>query len=114
MSIISDFRAFYMPYVLRRQTDGRYLVLNRYYKPLGFTTHDPVDYERYPVLVNLPGLTPTIASRLSCRADSNLNEVYLYDDGSNPTLGKREMWAYQEKLAVLANLTAINGVRHSL
>jgi hypothetical protein len=114
MTIHSNFRAFYLPYVLERQKDGRYAVLNRYYKPVGFTTEDFIDYEGYPVTVNLPGLTPRIAASLSCKADTNVEVIYLYNDQSNPTSGKSEMLAYQKKLAMLAKLDAINDAPDSL
>jgi hypothetical protein len=32
----SDFRAMFFPYCLQKQKDGRYVVLNREYKPVGF------------------------------------------------------------------------------
>ena len=36
---------------LQKQPDGRYAVLNREYKPVGFCTRKYVTYEEYPVLV---------------------------------------------------------------
>ncbi len=38
-----DFRAISLPYVLQRQEDGSYLVLNRKYKAIGFLTGERVD-----------------------------------------------------------------------
>ena len=35
---LGDFRSVFMPYCLRKQKDGRYVVLNREYKPVGFFT----------------------------------------------------------------------------
>lgn len=42
---MTDFRASYLPYCLIRQADGRYAVVNRRYKPLGYITSDWVDYQ---------------------------------------------------------------------
>jgi hypothetical protein len=114
MKIDTDVRALFFPYVLSKQKDGRYVLLNRRYKPVGFVTTDSIEYAKYPVSITLPGLTPRIASQLSCRADPNVDEIYLYSDQSKPTLGMKEMLAYQKKLALLATLDATDDSPQSL
>jgi hypothetical protein len=51
-----DFRAVFLPYCLQKQSDGRYAILNRRYKPVGLTLKEFVKYEDYPVCVELKGL----------------------------------------------------------
>ena len=62
---LNDFRSVFMPYITEKQSDGRYAVLNRECKPVGFYTKDFVTYADYPVLVNLKGLTRTKAAKIS-------------------------------------------------
>jgi hypothetical protein len=87
-----DFRAISLPYVLRRQEDGSYLVLNRKYKPIGFLTDEWVDYENYPIAHHF--VRETI-EKLAIPG-SRYGDIYLYNDGSIPTIGK--------KLAILMKL----------
>ena len=101
---LTDFRAVFLPYLLERQPDGRYAVLNREYKPVGFFTRETVTYADYPVLVKLKGLTPRLASMLSWEGSSDVNRVFLYNDDSNPVRNKANMRAYLAKIERLAKL----------
>lgn len=100
----SDFRAVYLPYCIRKQPDGRYAVLNRHYKPVGFCTDDWIEYENYPVLVKLRGLGPAIARKISCDGDSSTETIYLYGDGCNPVRNKATASAYFARLSRLMKL----------
>ena len=51
-----------MPYCVQKEAEGKYVVLNRNYKPLGFNTEKGVSYEKYPIIHKLKGLTPEIAA----------------------------------------------------
>lgn len=99
-----DFRSVFMPYCLRKQADGRYAVLNREYKPVGFFTRQFIDYSQHPVTVRLKGLTPLKASKLSHDGSDSVDDIFLYNDASVPTQGQAEMASYLEKLALLAKL----------
>jgi hypothetical protein len=101
--IFGDFRSVFYPYCLQKQKDGRYAVLNRKYKPIGFTTSEWVNYEDYPVLVTLKGLGQPTAALLSDNGD--VETIYLYDDATNPVLSKENMQAYFDKLEILARLS---------
>ena len=63
---LHDFRSVNLPYCLKKQPDGKYVVLNREYKPIGFKTKDWVGYEQYPVAVKIKGLTAKVAAKISC------------------------------------------------
>jgi hypothetical protein len=106
---LGDFRSVFLPYCLKRQPDGRYAVLNREYKPVGFYTKTWVDYEKHPVLVKFKGITKIKAAKLSYKGDGSLDEIYLYNDGCIPTRNAENMNAYLLKLEILANLK-IDGV----
>lgn len=101
---LNDFRAVFLPYCLDRQPDGRYAVLNRESKPVGFATYDHIDYAKYPVLVRLR-ITAAVAAALSWEGSRDTQHVYLYNDGTNPIRSKKNMAAYLAKLERLAKMT---------
>ncbi len=101
---LKDFRAVFLPYCLDKQPDGRYAVLNREYKPVGFFTKEWITYAEHPVLVKLRGITPTLAAKLSWEHSKDTSRVYLYNDASSPVLSKANMRAYLDKLELLAKL----------
>lgn len=101
-----DFRYLFMPYCLDRQPDGRYAVLNRKYKPLGFDTQEWVDYADYPILVSCKALTPDKAGQLSVTGSTDIDRIYLYDDSTIPTQSADAMRAYLTKLGIFAKLKA--------
>lgn len=102
-----DFRSFYLPYCLQKQPDGRYAVLNRRYKPLGFITGEHIDYAAYPSLAKMR-MTAKLAAGLSWKGDTDVETVYLYNDGTNPVLSAKNMAAYMERLARLMKFKVSN------
>jgi hypothetical protein len=84
--------------------DGRYAVLNREYKPLGFLVQDWVAYENFPILARFK-ITPMHAKYLSHNGSTNRNLIYLYDDGSIPTDSPKKMERYLKRLKSLAKLS---------
>lgn len=102
---LGDFRAVFFPYCLKRQDDGRYAILNREYKPVGFFTPDWINYPDYPVLVKLKGLTQAVAAKLSISEETQLETIFLYSDATNPINSKENMRTYFSKLEILAKLT---------
>lgn len=101
---LGDFRSVFMPYCLRKQEDGRYVVLNREYKPVGFFTKEYVEYKDYPVAVHVEGIGPSTAAKLSFNGSDDTSVIYLYNDGCVPTLGEDNMKKYLAKLQILAKL----------
>lgn len=99
-----ELRHTHFPYCLDRQEDGRYVVLNRNYKPLGFMVGEWVEYSDFPVGVRLKGLGPKTAAKLSWEGKEELGRIYLYNDGCIPTHGPGHMQAYLQRLAVLMGL----------
>jgi hypothetical protein len=99
----------YFPYVLDRQPDGRYAILNREYKPVGLNIDydEWIDYDRFPVLVRVKGLTRKRAAKIAYDGDERLDYIYLYDDGCNPFYDARDMTAYCRRLAVFMKLVIV-------
>ena len=101
---LGDFRSVFMPYCLRKQGDGRYVVLNREYKPVGFFTNEYVKYEEHPVAVRLKGIGPATAAKLSWKGSEDIDNIFLYNDGCIPTASAENMKQYLTKLQLLAKL----------
>ncbi|MBN3807177.1 hypothetical protein GXB81_29675 [Paraburkholderia sp. Ac-20336] len=101
---IKDFRWVFMPYCLQRLSNGRYIILNRDYKPLGTTSPDWVEYETHPSAVRM-SITAKTAASLSTHGKPDTDRIFLYDDGSSPANGAEQMRAYMEKLSRLAMYT---------
>lgn len=101
---LGDFSSLYLPYCIDRQPDGKYAVLNREYKPVGFKTKEYINYEEYPVCVKLKRIGPATAAKISYKGDSNTDRIYLYDDGCVPTKSTENMKAYLKRLEILAKL----------
>ncbi|TVL08209.1 hypothetical protein AYI74_21840 [Shewanella algae] len=101
---LGDFRSVYMPYCLKKQPDGSYVVLNREYKPVGFNTRDHITYEDFPVSSKLKGIGPGTAKKLSYKDSDDTETIYLYNDGCVPVHSAENMKLYLKKLAILAKL----------
>lgn len=100
---LDDFRAVYFPYCIERQADGKYVVLNREYKPVGFNTKEFIKYDKYPVKVALK-LTPSRVTKLADGGENDGDRIYLYGDSTNPLRSKNNFDRYLEKLRLLATL----------
>ncbi|MEH2331482.1 hypothetical protein [Nostoc sp.] len=101
---LNDFRAVFLPYCIEKQPDGRYVVLNREYKPVGFKTKEHIKYEEYPICIELKGIGLATAAKLSYKGDSNTDKIYLYNDGCVPTESAEHMKNYLKRLEILAKL----------
>lgn len=97
---MSEARSFLFPYCIIQLADGRYIVVNRYYKPLGNKTSDWIKYEDDPSVIALK-ITPAIAKKLSWAQSEATDRIYLYADGCIPTDGAVHMKSYLQRLAVL-------------
>lgn len=98
-----ELRTTHFPYCLNRLQDGRYIILNRNYKPLGVQTSEWVTYETEPTVISI-NLTPAKAKAISWEGSENVDRVYLYNDGCIPTDGAAHMSAYLKRLGVLMNI----------
>jgi hypothetical protein len=95
-----DARQVFLPYCIQQVEDGRYVVLNRNYKPLGFRSRERVDYNDYAVPLRI---TAKQAAKMSWRGDSGTTMIFFYNDGCIPDSPAR-LRAYLERYAVFARL----------
>lgn len=93
-----------MLYCIQQESDGRFVLLNRDYKPIGFNMKNPCYYDEYPIQYKIIGLTPEVAASISHENNPSLISIYLYDDGSVPTDSKENMEMYLKRLALLMQL----------
>jgi hypothetical protein len=98
-----EFRHYFMPYCLQRLKDGRYIVLNRQYKPLGHFGGDWVDYESHPSAAKIK-ITAAAAKAISWNGSESLDVIHLYNDGTIPTTSAEHWRLYSERLKRLAHL----------
>lgn len=101
---LGDFRSVYLPYCLKKQEDGTYIVLNREYKPVGFNTKEHLRYEDYPVSSRLMGIGKVTAKKLSHDGSENTENIFLYNDACVPTHSAEHMNSYLNKIKILAKL----------
>ena len=90
-----------LPYCIQALGDGRYILLNRYYKPLGVPNGEISIWENHPVHVEIQSLTPELATMLSVRESPSVDRIYLYNDFNAPWRSKKLHKAYERRLALL-------------
>ncbi len=103
MTPYSFFRNIYLPYCLQRQKNGEYIIQNRQYNPVGFSSGRGIDYEKISVSVPLK-ITKATAKKLSWEESDNLDRIYLYIEYDAPDTSKKNMDAYLVKLQLLMKL----------
>jgi hypothetical protein len=84
-----SFRRIFLPYALMNMHDGRFLPLNRDYKPLGPE-------------VRIKALTAARAEKIGLKDGKNF--YYLYDDATNPQASAANWRRYEAILASLMKL----------
>jgi hypothetical protein len=100
---LNEIRSAFLPYCIRQIKNGLFVILNRERLPLGVTDINASrDNEQHAV--RLTGLDANTAKRLSARGSSDLDEIYLYNDGCIPTSDKKSSEAYFARLLILSNL----------
>lgn len=103
-----EFRRLFLPYVLLLQSDGRYVVLNRNYKPVGLTVSDYIDYGAFPVAIKFKRkLSSRQIQALSHDGSPDPSRIYLYDDGCVPTYSDANWTAYSARLKRLAGYATL-------
>ncbi len=93
-----------LPYCLQKLADGRFIVLNRRYKPLGVSSREHVDYDAHPSACHISGLTGAVAAKLSWDGSADTAAIWLYRDGLLPTASPENWAAYCARLQLLATL----------
>jgi len=98
-----ELRETHFTYCIQRLEGGRYILLNRNYKPIGNQSTDWVTYNTDPSAIKMT-ITPAAAAKLSWEQSPSVERIYLYNDGCIPTESAAHMTAYLKRLAVLAKI----------
>jgi len=100
-----------MPYCLQKLSSGKWVFLNRYYKPLGMSGCGFVNYENYAQKIT--GLGRATQEKLS--HNGRISEpvpgdlsLWLYNDGCVPTQSASKMNAYMDKLKIISKLILVS------
>ena len=101
--MLHDITTVCLVYCIDQWKDGKYVLLNREYKPIGFYSYDWVNYDAYPIAVSLR-ITPKLAARISHKGDENTRRIFMYDHTCRPTDAPAHMKDYLRRLAILAKL----------
>jgi len=107
---MNDFRSVYLPYCLKRLSNGSHIAVNRESKPLGVRAWDWVHYDEWADDHAIDGITHSVARKLSVDGSENLESIYLYRDGSVPTLSRDAWEDYSRRLEILAGLQFLNDI----
>ena len=97
-----DIRTVILPYCLKRVGEGKYIILNREYKPVGFNTKEKIEYKNYLINHDIK-ITKKIAEKLSWNGSDNFEEIWLYS-GNNSTPSVFTCNAYSKRLSILGKL----------
>jgi hypothetical protein len=102
---MSTLGKYLLPYCIQKvkETKNEYIILNRNYKPVGFNILGFVEYETFPIQYKL-NITPKIAAKLSYKNSMSTEEIYLYNDITNPLISNDNMKLYLERLRILSEL----------
>lgn len=100
---LSNIQNVALPYCLKMQPCGRYVLLNREYKPVGFYTRDYIDYSNHPILLTIR-ITPKLAEKISCTGSPNTEEIFLFNDGCRPQSSLNNWIMYAARLQILADI----------
>lgn len=95
----SNFIHAFLPYCLKRIEDGRYVILNRQYSPVGTVLSDAIKYGDFAI--SWPGMSSALAGRLSWRGISCTEQIWLYGDETDPTRSQENLEAYVSRLWML-------------
>jgi hypothetical protein len=106
---MTDVRWQFLPYAVIKQPSGKYVIVNRRYKPIG-TIDNSVwyDYERYAVHLKL-----TTAKRKKIAYSENEKEgVFWLYGGSAAPVDKQRKDEYFKRLSVLMDVIVKLPERH--
>lgn len=99
-----DMRFTHFPYCLRKLDDGRYILVNRRYKPLGVVSRERVVYEDHPTAMRIEGLTDELALDIDVNGGAKPDHIYLYNGASTAPRTEQATSEYLQRLSKLMTL----------
>jgi hypothetical protein len=92
------------PYGMARNPDGSWTFFNRSYKTLGTISSEWSEWDDPKHKMFLKGLGTATLAKLDVDADSTSDQIFFYNDSTNPELSAANMNAYLTKLRILIGL----------
>lgn len=96
----------HFPYCIQKTKDGKWLILNRNYKPLGSTGKEWVDYDNHPDRMPINSRTIAALRKLAVYdipdKPDDPGVFFFYNDGSMPTTSDSDWQRYSKILQLLA------------
>jgi hypothetical protein len=90
----------FWPYCLQRRDDGKYVLLNRFYKPVGYIEEDgSAEYETWPIAFELE-ISPEQVAAMSHNGEANTMRIYFYAGSCAPWVSAKYRKAYFRRLAM--------------
>jgi hypothetical protein len=92
-----------LTYCAHRRGDGKYILLDRDYKPMGWKGDGWADYDAWPSAFSVK-ITPEMAAKLSHDRSADLEWIWFYNDGCPPWGHPDHRTDYQMRLEMFFDL----------
>lgn len=103
---VSPLGWLHLIYCLDLMPDGSYVALNYRYKPIGFSSTEHVEYEKFPVRFKFQrALSARQIASLSANGDASPDRIYLYRKGANPIRTPANWAEYTDRIRRLMKHT---------
>lgn len=103
---IGHFAHTHFPYLIQQTSDGKWLALNRKYKPLGTTSDEWVDYDTHPGRIAIDHRSLAAIRRVAVNEQGDAGgrdqAIFFYNDGFSLTDSDSDWTRYAKILKVLA------------
>lgn len=113
--MLCDFFRINMPYGMKRNENNEWIFFNREYMPLGYNTvihpsvNDTKAYDHLPLFTKYKGLTEAKLLKLAYEPEAlrrdeagKINQVFFYNDRTNPQNDPKYWDMYFEKIRLLS------------
>lgn len=114
---LTDFFRINFPYGIKRNQNGEWFAFNREYMPLGWNStgkkisaFDDKVHSEFPIHTKYKGVTELKLKKLAHAENAitldgkgKINQVYLYDDRTNPKSNPEHWNKYFEKIKILSS-----------
>lgn len=86
---INILRRTHLPYCVHKQANGSYILLNRYYVPLGVLGEFDMEKDSKNFEFYFARMTPITAAKISWNNKPDVDKIFLYHDGCPPTVKEK-------------------------
>src|SRR5215831_17480923 len=84
-------------YCAHKCRDGKYILLDRFYKPVGWIGDVWADYEAWPRRFAVQ-ITPQMAAKMSYKGSDDVDRIWFFNDSCPPWRDDKNRKAYLKRL----------------